>query len=98
MPLLVRLDVVLLDVGLDLVFALFRHWTLLLRRLPARRGMSTTRRRCARASSLLLPKNAKACDPRPRVAWLRQQMGESVGALRGVFVNPNLRRVQLAFA
>ena len=29
---------------------------------------------------------------------LRQRMGESTGALRGVFANPNLRRVELAFA
>ena len=29
---------------------------------------------------------------------LRQRFGESTGALRGVFANPNLRRVQLAFA
>jgi MFS family permease len=32
------------------------------------------------------------------VASLRDRMGESTGAVRDVFANPNLRRVQLAFA
>ena len=32
------------------------------------------------------------------VAWLRERMAEPVAALRGVFANPNLRRVELAFA
>jgi MFS family permease len=32
------------------------------------------------------------------VLSLRDRIGESTGALRGVFANPNLRRVQLAFA
>ena len=32
------------------------------------------------------------------VAWLRERMADPVAALRGVFANPNLRRVELAFA
>src|SRR5215213_8757485 len=59
--------------------------------------MPHTRRPSPLASSLVLPNSAKDCDPR-RVISLRQRMEESTRALRGVFANPNLRRVQLAFA
>ena len=44
-----------------------------------------------------LPRNVNECDARP-MAKPGKQLAESLLAIRSVFENPNLRRIQLAFA
>jgi MFS family permease len=45
-----------------------------------------------------LPTRVKRCDSRLLMETIRGRVDESLGALRGVFGNPNLRRVELAYA
>src|SRR5687767_5565994 len=53
----------------------------------------------ARASYLpTLSPERKACNPQPVAGVVQKRLGESLGAVRGVFRNPELRRVELAWA